>query len=176
MVTNKEWLDSLSDFQIHVLANCWVLKDTRTRDIASLKEELAKIPDVQNYPALRAEMYTDKLLSYWDVSLMKTLTDYTHTFEYTSDLCGDYIRMDAIIENGVFKTLEFSVSGCCISQCSAAMLVEYFRGRTVEEALAFTREDMLFLVGIKITRTREGCVLLGLQCLRKLCGQTKDTK
>jgi NifU-like protein involved in Fe-S cluster formation len=176
MATNQKWLDSLSDFQIHIVANRWALKDAMTRDIASLKEELMRVADVQNYPQSREDMYTAKLLSYWDLSLMKTLTDYTHTFEYTSDICGDYIRMDAIIESGVFKTLEFSVSGCCISQCSAAMLVEYFRGRTVEEVLAFTQKDMLFLVGIKITRAREGCVLLGLQCLRKLCGQTKDTK
>jgi len=118
-------------------------------------------------------VYTERLLSYWKLSLMRNLPGATHSVELIGNLCNDNIKMQAIVEDNYFKSLEFTAqNNCCISQSSAAILVEYFRGRTVKEALDFTDQDMLNLVGINIPG-REGCVLLSLQCLRKICGPTK---
>jgi NifU-like protein involved in Fe-S cluster formation len=120
------------------------------------------------------ELYTERLLSYWKLSLMRNLLDATYSVELIGSLCNDDIKMQAIIEDNCFKALEFTAQNCCcISQSSAAMLVEYFRGKTIEEVLIFTNQDMLNLVGIKVPPVREGCVLLSLECLRKICGQAK---
>lgn len=172
-MTNQEWLDSLNPIQLRVVAGCWVLPDAATRDIESLKVELVKLEDLQSTPTRREEVYTERLLKYWNPSLMSRMADAPLTATCVNDLCNDLVTIDAIIEGGKFAVLEFFAMGCCISQCSAAILIEYFRGRTVEEAKAFTRENMLDLVGIKVTKAREGCVLLALECLRKIYGQTE---
>jgi len=175
-MTNQEWLDSLNQIQLRVVAGCWVLPDSATQDIESLKAELVKLEDLQNTPTRREEIYTERLLKYWNPSLMSRIANAPLTATCVNDLCNDLVTIDAIIENKHFQVLEFVAHGCCISQCSAAMLIEYFRGKSVDEALAFTRENMLDLVGIKITSAREGCVLLSLECLRKICGPTAPQK
>jgi NifU-like protein involved in Fe-S cluster formation len=172
-MTNREWLDSLNQIQLRVVAGCWVLPDSATCDIESLKAELVQLEDLQSTPTRREEIYTERLLKYWNPSLMSRLPNPPLTATCVNDLCNDLVTIDAIIENNCFKVLEFVAHGCCISQCSTAMLIEYFRGKTVDEAQSFTRESMLDLVGIKITPAREGCVLLSLDCLRKICGQAK---
>jgi len=118
-------------------------------------------------------IYTERLLSYWEQALMKKLPNPTHTADFTSDICGDFVEMEAVIVDNRFESLEFFVRGCCLSQCAAAMLVEHFRGKTVDDALAYTDDQMCKLAGIEIPKPRKGCVLLGLQCLRKLCGQAQ---
>lgn len=171
-MTNQEWLDSLNPIQLRVVANCWLLPESGTRDIDELKTELVQFEDLQVTPTRRDEIYTERLLKYWNPSLMSRLPNPTITETCVNNLCNDLVTIDAIIIDGQLQVLEFFAAGCCISQCSAAILVEYFRGKTVEEVLAFTRENMLDLVGIKITKAREGCVLLSLDCLRKICGTT----
>jgi nitrogen fixation NifU-like protein len=175
-MTNQEWLDSLNPIQLRVVAGCWVLPEAATRDIESLKAELVQLEDLQNTPTRREEVYTERLLKYWNPSLMSRMANAPLTETCVNDLCNDLVTIDAVVEDGYFRELEFFATGCCISQCSAAILIEYFRGRQIDEVPVFTRENMLDLVGIKITPAREGCVLLALECLRKIYGQTQTAK
>jgi nitrogen fixation NifU-like protein len=92
-----------------------------------------------------------------------------------NEVCKDVIDIDAIVEANIIKQLEYCGRGCCISQCSAAMLVEYFRGKSLDDIATFTNQKMFDLVGITIPEGREACVLLGLQCLRDIYGQAQVT-
>lgn len=172
-MNNIDWLNTLSDVEVRVVANRWSISDYMTRSIDSLKKVLVELEGLQETPMRREETYTDRLLNYWKPELMHVLYTATHRAGAEGKVCNDIVEMSAIIEAGLFKRLEFFSMGCCISQCSAAMLVEYFRGKTIEEAAQFSEKDMLDLVGIKITKAREGCVLVALDCLRNLCGSTK---
>ena len=122
-----------------------------------------------------SNIYTDRLLTYWDASLMGTLPNATQRAEALNAICGDVVAMEAVVEEGSLKSLAFYSKACCMCQCAAAMLVERFRGSLVEDALAFTEEEMRTMLGIEIPAARQTCVFLPLQCLRKLCGQAKDT-
>ncbi len=114
------------------------------------------------------QVYTERLLSYWDMNLMGLPREANHFVELTNTVCGDEITMSARIEIGLLIELGFVARSCCMAQASCAMLVERFRGRPVAEALAFTDQQMVDLVAVTIPPKRKGCVLLGLRCLRAL--------
>jgi nitrogen fixation NifU-like protein len=86
--------------------------------------------------------------------------------EEHNPLCGDRVRMDLVIEDDVITDLRFSGRGCTISQASASMLTEELKGRPVEEAKAFGKEQLLELIGIPIGYTRMKCALLSLKALK----------
>jgi nitrogen fixation NifU-like protein len=58
----------------------------------------------------------------------------TNIAEGHNPLCGDHIRITAIIENDIIKDLKFKGSGCAISKASASIMTTLVIGKTVEEA------------------------------------------
>ena len=86
--------------------------------------------------------------------------------EEHNPLCGDKIRMDLLIKDGIIEDLRFTGRGCTISQASTSMLTEALKGRPVEAAKAFTKDDLLDLIGIPIGYTRMKCALLSLKALK----------
>ena len=50
--------------------------------------------------------------------------------------CGDQIRVSALIEDGKVKDIHYEGRGCAISQSSASMMTDIFRGKTIEETQA----------------------------------------
>ncbi len=51
-------------------------------------------------------------------------------------LCGDKIRLYALVEDGRIADIAFEGSGCAISTAAASMMTESVKGRTTAEAEA----------------------------------------
>lgn len=51
-------------------------------------------------------------------------------------LCGDKIRLYALVEDGRISEIAFEGSGCAISTASASMMTESVKGKTTAEAEA----------------------------------------
>lgn len=49
--------------------------------------------------------------------------------------CGDEIRLQLIVEDGVVKDVRFRGSGCSISMASASMMTDAIKGKSIPEAL-----------------------------------------
>lgn len=88
------------------------------------------------------------------------------TFEDANPLCGDRIRMDFRVKDGVLETVRFSGHGCSISQAAASMLCEHVEGRTLEEIKNLGRDDVLEMLGIELGPVRLKCALLALKTLK----------
>lgn len=88
--------------------------------------------------------------------------------EEHNPLCGDTVRLYLLIEDDVIKDVRFSGKGCAISQASASMLTEEIKGKTVEEARAFTKDDLLDLIGLPLQHNpvRLKCALLSLKAFK----------
>ena len=95
-----------------------------------------------------------------------TLENPDLTFEDANPLCGDRIKMDFRVKDGVLETVRFSGHGCSISQAAASMLCEHVEGRTLEEIKALGREDMLEMLGIELGPVRLKCAMLALKTLK----------
>ena len=88
------------------------------------------------------------------------------TFEDANPLCGDRIRMDFRIGDGILKEVRFSGHGCSISQAAASMLCEHVQGMPLESIKALGREDVLEMLGIELGPVRLKCALLALKTLK----------
>lgn len=88
--------------------------------------------------------------------------------EEHNPLCGDRVRIDLKVSDGVIRDVAFSGRGCAISQASASLLTDELRGKTVEEAKAISKEDLLELIGIPLAKNpvRLKCALLSLKTLK----------
>ena len=85
--------------------------------------------------------------------------------EEYNPLCGDRIKLQ--IKNNNNKIIaKFSGQGCAISQASSDILCDCAKTKTLAELRTMRDEDILNLLGIKITGTRLKCALLPLWALR----------
>ena len=88
------------------------------------------------------------------------------TFEDENPLCGDKIRIDLRIKDGVVVEAAFSGHGCAISQAATDMLIGEIVGKTVENIKALTKQDILDMLGIELGPVRLKCALLPLKVLK----------
>jgi nitrogen fixation protein NifU and related proteins len=86
--------------------------------------------------------------------------------EDLNPLCGDQIRIQLKVDDGVIRDLKFSGKGCAISQASTSMLTEAVKGMKLEDAAKLSKDVVLENVGIGISPTRLKCAMLGLRVLK----------
>ena len=86
--------------------------------------------------------------------------------EDSNPLCGDEIRIDLRVKDGVIEDVRFSGKGCSISRAAASMLTEEIRGKTLEEVKRIGRDDVLEMLGIELGPVRLKCALLALKTLK----------
>jgi nitrogen fixation protein NifU and related proteins len=86
--------------------------------------------------------------------------------EDLNPLCGDQIRMELRVDDGIVSDLRFSGKGCAISQASASMLTEMVKGMKLSDVAKLSKDAVLENVGIGISPTRLKCALLGLRVLK----------
>jgi nitrogen fixation NifU-like protein len=85
--------------------------------------------------------------------------------EENNPLCGDHLRLTMRVKDGKIAELGWSGDGCAISQAAASMLGETLVGKSLEEARAISKEDVLSMLGIELGPVRLKCALLSLKVL-----------
>jgi nitrogen fixation NifU-like protein len=86
--------------------------------------------------------------------------------EDLNPLCGDQIKMELKVDDGVVSDVRFSGRGCAISQASASMLTERVKGMKLDDVAKLSKDVVLEDVGIGISPTRMKCAMLGLRVLK----------
>ena len=81
--------------------------------------------------------------------------------------CGDELTITGTIVDEKIAQLKFVGVGCMVSLAAAAMLVEEFKGQSLEKALKFSQNDMIKLFGVELGPQRTKCVLLSFETLRE---------
>ena len=112
-------------------------------------------------------LYREQILDHYRNPRNKGIldpADYSH--EDQNPLCGDEVRIDLRVRDGIVSEVRFDGRGCAISQASASMLTELVEGRPLEEVKAITKDDLLDELGIPVSPARLKCALLGLKCLK----------
>lgn len=96
-----------------------------------------------------------------------SLNPHDIAFEDDNPLCGDHIRVELRVDgDGVVKDAAFEGHGCAISQASADLLMEAVIGKTLDEVKAFSKEDLLGMLGLDLGPVRLKCALLSLKVLK----------
>ncbi len=115
--------------------------------------------------------YEEVILDHWRHPRNKgRLPDATGSAVEANPLCGDIVRMEVKVADGVVAAARFTGEGCAISLAAASLLTELVEGRPVAEAAAVKEEDLLSALG-GVVKTRLSCALLPLRALRKALTQ-----
>jgi nitrogen fixation NifU-like protein len=113
------------------------------------------------------DLYRDFILDHYrNPRNAGTLETPDATFEDNNPLCGDKIRMDVKLRDGLVADIKFRGRGCAISQASASLLTESVKGKTLADVSKIGKEEVLENLGIKISPVRLKCALLGLKVLK----------
>ncbi len=88
------------------------------------------------------------------------------SYEDSNPLCGDKIRFDIKLKNGIVQDVKFNGKGCAISQASASMLADELIGKSLEEIKKLDKQFILDLLGIPLGPTRIKCALLPLKVIK----------
>lgn len=113
------------------------------------------------------DFYRDYILDHYrNPRNFGTLEEFDAEAEDLNPLCGDQIRVQLKLADGVVKDLRFSGKGCAISQASASMLTETVKGMKLSDVAKLSKDAVLENVGIGISPTRMKCAMLGLRVLK----------
>ncbi len=81
------------------------------------------------------ELYTEVITEYSRSKKHKRhLKDPTVALRGVNPSCGDDIKLELKIKNGIIQEAGFSGSGCAISEASTAVMSELIEGKSTEEA------------------------------------------
>ncbi|MFA6992823.1 MAG: SUF system NifU family Fe-S cluster assembly protein [Candidatus Gracilibacteria bacterium] len=115
------------------------------------------------------DLYSEIILDHYKNPRNKgELKDPTNVAEESNPLCGDKLKISLKFDKaGKVEKAKFSGEGCAISQAAASMLTEKLIGKTTKEIANLKDKDILKMLNIPISHSRQKCALLALKALKK---------
>ena len=80
-------------------------------------------------------------------------------------ICGDQMKMFIKVENGRIADIRWKTYGCASAIASTSALSEIAKGKTLDEALEITAEDIDAYLG-KLPKHKFHCSILGHDALK----------
>ncbi|HTX86731.1 MAG TPA: iron-sulfur cluster assembly scaffold protein [Candidatus Nanoarchaeia archaeon] len=81
-------------------------------------------------------------------------------------VCGDVMKIYLKIENNIIKDVKFETLGCAAAIAVSSDLTEMVKGKTLDEALKITKDDVVKDLG-GLPPVKVHCSMLGVDALRK---------
>ena len=89
------------------------------------------------------------------------------TFHDSNPLCGDSIDIDMKIDDNKVTDIKFHGKGCAICMACSSVLTEITKGKSLDEARAIEKHDVLSELGLEhLQAVRIKCALLSLKVLK----------
>ena len=89
------------------------------------------------------------------------------TFHDSNPLCGDSIDIDIKIDDDKVTDIKFHGKGCAICMACSSVLTEITKGKSIDEARAIEKNDVLSELGLEhLQAVRIKCALLSLKVLK----------
>lgn len=87
--------------------------------------------------------------------------------EGANPLCGDRIRIELVVRDGLIADARFSANACAISVAAASLLTERVRGLSAAAARAIGDDEAVASLGSAIPPARRACAVLPLTTMRE---------
>lgn len=114
------------------------------------------------------QLYRDIILEHWkNPQNWGEVTNAQIDILDNNPLCGDEIRITALLENQRIKEVKFINQGCAISTAAASILTSQVQGASLNEVGKITQQDFLDLLEVKLSPSRIKCALLSYSALKK---------
>lgn len=99
----------------------------------------------------------------------------THQSDVKNPTCGDALHLELVVTDGQLEKIAWTGEGCAISLASASLLSEKVAGKTSEELLALTADDVLALLELPLSPGRLKCGILSLEALHQAMNKEQPT-
>lgn len=93
------------------------------------------------------------------------LSTRSHVGYARNPLCGDEVSVDVDLGKEIIRQIRFRGQGCVVSQACASMLCEGVEGKSVEDVLKATPEELMEFEIRELTMNRQRCALVGYEAL-----------
>jgi nitrogen fixation protein NifU and related proteins len=81
-------------------------------------------------------------------------------------VCGDVMKIYLRVEDDIIKDVKFETLGCAAAIAVSSDLTDMVKGKTLDEALAITKDDVVKDLG-GLPPVKIHCSMLGVDALRK---------
>jgi nitrogen fixation protein NifU and related proteins len=116
------------------------------------------------------DLYDDHILDHYESPYHRGHLDSpTIAHEDENPLCGDQVHLELLVDqNDRIKEAWFDGHGCAISQAAASILTKEIEGKTLDELREFQAKEMLDLLKVRLTASRQKCGLLSFKILKTM--------
>jgi nitrogen fixation NifU-like protein len=112
-------------------------------------------------------MYSDKVLDHFkNPRNQGSLADADAVGQEGNPVCGDVMKVYLKIEGERITDIRFETLGCAAAIAVSSSLTELAKGKTLDEALAMTKDDIVRELG-GLPETKIHCSMLGVDALHK---------
>src|SRR4029078_12942084 len=124
------------------------------------------------------DLYDDYILDHFESPYHRGHLEHpTIAHEDDNPLCGDQVRLELLVDaDDRGKEARLKGHGCAISQASASILTKEIEGKTVDELRRFQAPQMLELLKIRLTASRQKCGLLPFKILKTMIYSLDERK
>jgi nitrogen fixation NifU-like protein len=118
------------------------------------------------------ELYDDHILDHYESPYHKgQLPAASCSHSDRNPICGDQVTLQLRLDGDQVAECYFDGKGCAISQAAASILCEAVEGKTLDELRQLQAKDMLSLLKVPLTASRQKCGLLAFKVLKTLLYQ-----
>lgn len=115
------------------------------------------------------DIYHEHILDHYEAPYHKgQMADPSCTHCDRNPICGDQVCLELKLNGDRVQEAWFHGKGCAISQAAASMLCEHIEGKSLNELRDMQAKDMLALLQVRLTPSRQKCGLLGFRVLKTL--------
>lgn len=94
------------------------------------------------------ELYQEMILDHYKNPRNRhEIENASNEAEGQNPLCGDELKVQLILKDGIISDIAFSGMGCAISQASASMMTENLKGKKIDDALVVYEKVHNMLTG-----------------------------
>jgi len=119
-------------------------------------------------------MYNEKVLDHFkNPRNQGVIADADAVGQEGNPVCGDIMKIYLKIENDIIKDIKFETLGCAAAISVSSALTEMAKGKTLDEALALTKDDVVNDLG-GLPAVKIHCSMLGVDALKQAIKKYKD--
>jgi len=112
-------------------------------------------------------MYSQKVLDHFkNPHNQGDMPDADAVGQEGNPVCGDVMKIYLKIEDDVIKDVKFETLGCAAAVAVSSDLTDMVKGKTLEEALKISKDDIVNDLG-GLPPVKVHCSMLGVDALRK---------
>lgn len=121
-------------------------------------------------------MYTQKVMDHFrNPHNQGSISDADAVGQEGNPVCGDVMKIYLKIEEDVIKDVKFETLGCAAAIAVSSDLTDMVKGKTLDEALAITKDDIVNDLG-GLPPVKVHCSMLGVDALQQAIKSYKERK